>query len=164
MKIERVTFIWTFMSMMNFELPKMSKKWSLGFFRPNLPQLGLFHLILYVKVFKRNFNDKNGNFRSKVANIALFENKKIWKFKNPKFVNYALIIHKKGNKTCLKSNSTSFMFNIFCEMKGKKVIHWEGAGGNMGTVPITFWKCNISIYLDIQAITTLCAFYWLFMC
>ena len=28
---------------MNFELPEMSKKWSYGFFRPNLPQLGLFH-------------------------------------------------------------------------------------------------------------------------
>ena len=44
------------------------------------------------------------------------------------------IIHKNGNKTgiqpILKSNSTSLMFNnIFCEMKGKKVIHWEGPGG-----------------------------------
>ena len=27
----------------DFELPEMSKKWSYGFFRPNLPQLGLFH-------------------------------------------------------------------------------------------------------------------------
>ena len=40
-----------------------------------------------------------------------------------------------------------------------------------GTVLITSWKCNFSIfldiqvyYLDIQAITTLYAFYWLFMC
>ena len=31
------------MFMINFELPEMSKKRSLGFFRPNLPQLGLFH-------------------------------------------------------------------------------------------------------------------------
>ena len=62
----------------------------------------------------------------------------------------------------LKSNSTSFMFNnIFCEVKGKKVIHWGGQG-NWGTVLITSWKCNFSIYLhiqvyylDIQAITTL---------
>ena len=61
--------------------------------------------------------------------------------------------------------------NIFCEMKGKKVIHWGGAGGNGGTVLITSWKCNFSIYLDIQlyyldiqAITTLYAFYRLFMC
>ena len=30
----------------------------------------------------------------------------------------------------LKSSSTSFMFNnIFCEMKGKKVIHWGGGLG-----------------------------------
>ena len=58
----------------------------------------------------------------------------------------------------LKSNSTSFMFNnIFCEMKGKKVIHFNG-----GTVQIVSWKCNFGIYLDIQvyyldiqAITTL---------
>ena len=49
-------------------------------------------------------------------------------------------------------------------MKGKKVIHWGGAGVNGGTVLITSWKCNFSIYLDIQAITTLYAFYWLFMC
>ena len=30
----------------------------------------------------------------------------------------------------LKLNSTSFMiYNIFSEMKGKKVIHWGGLGG-----------------------------------
>ena len=46
-----------------------------------------------------------------------------------------------------------------------------GAGGNGGTVLISSWKCNFSIYLDIlvyyldiQAITTLYAFYWSFMC
>ena len=54
---------------------------------------------------------------------------KIKKFKKRKLVNCTFIIHEKGNKTSiqpiLKSNSTSFMFkNIFCEMKGKKVIHW----------------------------------------
>ena len=79
------------------------------------------------------------------------------------------IIHKNGNNTSiqpnLKLNSTSFMFNnIFCERKGKKVIHWWGAVGNGGPVLITSWKCNFSIYLDIQAITTLYAFYWLFLC
>ena len=56
------------------------------------------------------------------------------KFKNPKFVNYMFIIHKNRNKTSiqpiLKSHSTSSIFNnIFCEMKGKKVIHWGGLGG-----------------------------------
>ena len=36
----------------------------------------------------------------------------------------------------LKSNSTSFMFhNIFSEMKGKNVIHWEGAHGEWGNRP-----------------------------
>ena len=41
----------------------------------------------------------------------------------------------------------------------------------MGTVLISSWKCNFSIYLDIQlyyldilAIPTLLAFYWFFMC
>ena len=57
-------------------------------------------------------------------------------------------------------------------MKGKKVILW-GWGGlwNAGTVQIASWKCNFGIYLDIQvyyldiqAITTLLAFYWFFMC
>ena len=47
-------------------------------------------------------------------------------------------------------------------MKGKKVIHWGGPGGNGGTVIILSWKCNFIIYmdikvyyLDIQSITTL---------
>ena len=47
-------------------------------------------------------------------------------------------------------------------MKGKKVIHWGGPGGNGQTVLISSWKSNFSIYLDIQvyyvdirAITTL---------
>ena len=74
---------------------------------------------------------------------------------------------KNGNKTSiqpnLKLNSTSFMFNnILFEIKGKKVIHWKGAWGNEGTVLISSWKCNFSIYLnikvyylDIQAISTL---------
>ena len=69
---------------------------------------------------------------SKEANIAIFENKKNQKLKNPKFVNCMFIIDKKGNKTSiqpiLKSNSTSFI-KFFCEMKGKKVIHWGGLGG-----------------------------------
>ena len=75
-----------------------------------------------------------------------------------KFVNCTFIIHKNGNKISkqpiLKSNSTSFMFNnIFCEMNIKKVIPW----GNVGTVLTSSWKCNFSIYLDIQAtITLLC--------
>ena len=81
------------------------------------------------------------------------------------------ITHKNWNKTSiqpfLKSNSTSFMFyNIFSEMKGKKVI-W----GNGGTFLISSWKCNFSIYLhievyylDIQGITTLYTFCLFFMC
>ena len=61
--------------------------------------------------------------------------------------------------------------NIFCQTKSKKVIHWGGLGGNGGPVLILSWRCNFSIYLDIQvyylnvqAITTLYAFYWLYMC
>ena len=50
------------------------------------------------------------------------------------------IIHKNGNNTSMqiiiKLNSTSFMFNnIFCEMKGKKVIHWGEPEGNGGPHP-----------------------------
>ena len=97
----------------------------------------------------------------------------IWKLKNPKFVNYTFIIHKNGNQTSiqpiLKSNSTSFMFiNIFCEIRVKKVIHW---GGNGGPVLISSWRCNFSIYLDIQvyyldiqAITTLLCLILVLMC
>ena len=104
----------------------------------------------------------------------IFEKKS--NFKNKKFEYSTFIIHRNENKTSiqsiLNSNSTSFIFNnIFCEMKGKKVINWGGIGGNGGTVPIASWKCNLGIYLDIQvyyldiqAITTLYAFYWFFMC
>ena len=54
----------------------------------------------------------------------------------------------------LKSKSTSFMFNKkICEMKGKKFIN-PGGGGAGGIIQIASWKCNFSIYLDIQAITT----------
>ena len=35
-------------------------------------------------------------------------------------------------------------------MNGEKVIHWGGSGGNGGPVLISSWKCNFSIYLDIQ--------------
>ena len=69
---------------------------------------------------------------------------KIKKFKNPKFGHCTIIIHKNGNKISvqpiLKSNSTSFMFNnIFCETKGKKVIHWGRAWGNGATIQIASW-------------------------
>ena len=37
----------------------------------------------------------------------------------------------------------------------KKLSTGEGGRGNGGTIQIAFWKCNFSIYLDIQAITTL---------
>ena len=43
MKIEPVTYIWMFVYAMNFKLPEMAIKWSFILFRPNLPQLGLFH-------------------------------------------------------------------------------------------------------------------------
>ena len=77
-----------------------------------------------------------------------------------------LFINKTSIQPILKSNSTSFMFNnIFCEVKGKKVIHWGEAGwGNGGTIQIASWKCNFGIDLDIQAITTLLAVYWFFIC
>ena len=35
-------------------------------------------------------------------------------------------------------------------MNGKEVIHWGRPGGNGGPVLISSWKCNFSIYLDIQ--------------
>ena len=55
--------------------------------------------------------------------------------------------------------------NIFYDMNIKNVINWGETGGNGGTILISSWKCNFSIYLniqvyylDIQAITTLYAF------
>ena len=139
MKIECVTFIWMFMLTINFELPEMSKKWSLGFFRPNLPQLGLFHPYFVCK----------SSFRviSMTKMVILYQSKPISlylkiksKIQKSKICKLHFIIHKKGNKTSiqpiLKSNSTSFMFNnIFCEIKGQKVIHWRGGCGEWGNSP-----------------------------
>ena len=49
MKIESVTCIWMFVHAMNLELPEMPKEWSFGLFKPNLPQLGLFHAYFVCK-------------------------------------------------------------------------------------------------------------------
>ena len=43
MKIEPVTCIWMSVCAMNFWATRNCKKLSFGLFRPNLPQLGLFH-------------------------------------------------------------------------------------------------------------------------
>ena len=43
MKIEPVTCIWMFVCVLKFWAARKVKKWSFGFFWPNLPQLGLFH-------------------------------------------------------------------------------------------------------------------------
>ena len=55
--------------------------------------------------------------------------------------------------------------DIFCEINIKKVIPRVVFWGNGGTVLISFWKCNYSIFLDIQvynldiqAISTLLCF------
>ena len=44
-----MTCIWMFVYAMNFELPEIAKKGSFGLFRPNLPQLGLFHTYFVCK-------------------------------------------------------------------------------------------------------------------
>ena len=140
---------------MNFELPEMSKKLSFGFSKINLPQLGLFHPYFVSKSCFRVISMIKMVILDQSRQIRLIFEKKNHNFKNPKFGHSTFIIHKNENKTSIqsirKSNSTSFMFNkIFCEMKGKKVIHFGGIEGNGGTVPIASWKCNFGIYLDIQ--------------
>ena len=134
MKIERVTCIWMFVSAMNIELPEMAKKWSLGLFRPNLPQLGLFHPYFVCK----------SSFRviSMIKMVIMDQSK-------PISLILKLILH----LLC------SIIF--FVRWRVKK-LSTGGPGGNGGTVLISSWKCNFSIYLDtkvyyldIQAITTL---------
>ena len=177
MKIEPVTYIWMSVYAINFELPEISKKWTLDFSDPNLPQLGLFHPDFVCKSSFRVISMVKMVISDQSKPIYLiFEKKKNQNFKNSKFVHRPFIIHKNRNKTSippiLKSNSTSFLFNnIFGEIKGKKVIHWRVPGGNGRHVLILSWRCNLSIYLDIhvyyldiQAITTLLCFILVFMC
>ena len=134
MKIEHVTCIWMFVYEMIFEFPEMAQKWSFGFFRPNLPQLGLFHPYFVSKSCFRVISMIKIVILDQSKQISLILKKLNQNFKNQKFVHSTFIIYKNGNKTSIQpiliSNFTSFMFNnIFCELKGKKVIHL-GGGGN----------------------------------
>ena len=70
MKIEPVTYIWMFVYAMNFELPEMVKKLSFGVFRPDLPQLGLFHPYFVSKTSLRVI--------SMIKIVILDESKPIW--------------------------------------------------------------------------------------
>ena len=137
MKIEPLTCIWMFVCAMNFWPGRNGNRWSFWFFRPNLPQLGPFHPYFVCKCCFRAISIIKMVILDQSKPILLYL--KIKKFKNPKFVNFTFIIHKNGNKTSIqpiiKLNSTSFMFyNILCEMKGKKVIHW-GAYEEWGNPP-----------------------------
>ena len=95
MKIEPVTCICMFGYAMNFELPVMAKKLSFGLFRPNLPQLGLFHpyfeckssfrVILMIKIVILDL--------SKPISLIL-KKQKLKNSKDSKFLNSTLIIHK----------------------------------------------------------------------
>ena len=56
-------------------------------------------------------------------------------------------------------------------MKSKQVMQWGVPGGNGGPILISSWRCNFSIYLDIQvyyleiqAIKTLLCLILLLMC
>ena len=153
----------------------MSKKWTLDFSGPNLPQFGLLHLYFVCKSSFRVFSMIKMVILDQSKLIYLSFEKKNQNFKKSKFVHSTFIFHKNGNKQVYNPSlcsSTSFMFNnIFCEMKGKTVIHWGGPGGNGGPVLILSWRCNFSsyldiqvYYLDIQAITTLLYLILVLMC
>ena len=87
--------------------------------------------------------------------MANFEKQKI---KNSKIRNLHIarfVIHKNRNKTSIQPILNYlfniYLFNIFSEMNGKKVIQWGGGGlWEWGNCPYSSWKCNYSIYLDIQ--------------
>ena len=68
-----------------------------------------------------------------------------------------------------RSPEILYIFHRNCISLRLMLIPVFHAGG--GLVLISSWRCNFSIYLDIQvyyldiqAITTLYAFYWLYMC
>ena len=156
MKIEHMTCIWMFVYAMNFWAARNGKKLNFSLFRPNLHESGLFHPYFVCKCSFREISMIKIIFdQSKPISLYLKIKKlKIEKSEISKIA--CLLFIKNGNKTSiqpiLKLNSTSFMFNnIFYEMHIKKVVHW----GNGGTILISSWNCNFSIYLDIQAISTL---------
>ena len=140
--------------LVNFWAARNSKKLNLGFFRHNLNELGLFHPYFVCKCSFRKI--------STIKTVILDQSKLIWLilkyqkkiFKNPKFPNWKFIIRKNWNKTriqpILKSNSNLLCSIIFFARHIKKVIHWGVPGGYGGTVLISSWKCNYSIYLDIK--------------
>ena len=141
-KINSVSCIWV---CDEFFCCQNGKKWSFWHHTPNLRESCFFHPYFVCKFSFRII--------SMMKMIILDKNKPIWlilkiqKFKNPEIVNYTFIIHKNGNKTSiqhiLKLNSTSFVLNNF-------VLNREEGGRKGGSVLISSWKCNYSIYLDIQ--------------
>ena len=94
MKIEPVTCVWMFVYARNFELPEIAKKWSFGLFRPNLSQLGLYHLYFVCKSSFRVISMIKIVILDQSKPILLMLKKQI---KNTKFVNCTFIIHKNGN-------------------------------------------------------------------
>ena len=88
MKIDPVTYIWMFVYAMNFELIEMAKKWSIGLFRPNLPQLGLFHQYFVCKSSFRVISMIKMVTLDQSKPISLIFEKKNQKLKNKKTLLY----------------------------------------------------------------------------
>ena len=119
-----------FVYAINFVLPE-SKKVKFWTFQaqPGPAQLGLFHPYFVSKSCFRVISMIKIEIFDQSRAISLI----FGKIKS-KFVHNTFIIYKNGNETSmqslLKSYSISFIFNnIFCEMKGKKVIYWGRPGG-----------------------------------
>ena len=119
---------------LNFWAARKDKKWSFALFRPNLCEFRIFHPYFICKYNFREVSMLKMVILDLSEPILLYLKKKSKIQKSEICKLHVYYSEKNANKTriqpILKSNSTSFIFNnIFCEMKGKKVIHWRAAMG-----------------------------------
>ena len=140
-----------FVYAMNFWAARNSKKWNFRHFRPNLRELGLFHLYFVCKCSFREI--------SMFKMIILDQNKLIWLiFKNRKSKIYKLcFLFIKMEIRQVYNPFYDQILNHLCSIRFfvRFILRKLSTGGNGGTVLIRSWKCNYSIYMNVQAMSTL---------
>ena len=117
-----------------FWAARNSKKWNFGLFRPILSQLGLFRPYFVCKSSFRVISMIKMIIFDQSKAISLILKIKESKIQKSEICTLHVYYSWKRKSVKYITNSriefTSSMFNnIFCKMKGKKVVHWWGPGG-----------------------------------
>ena len=143
-KIEPVTGIWIFVCTMNFWAARNGKNWNFGLVRPNLHELGLFHLYFLYKCSFREISIIKIVILDQSKQMSLILKMEKSKIQNSKICKLYVYYSQKWklDKYTIptQSDSTSFMFNnIFCEKNIEKVIHWGGGPGTFSSLVFSYF-------------------------